>query len=104
MAEKNPGRELALDRPPEAYPWIMQYMNIGKVSGITVVADVIREAKFLGLEELMNVAMHGNFYGWRCDKSVAEVGMRAKRRSIAHATGHMRTLVLGHYGKRLKFP
>eukprot|EP00285_Hemiselmis_virescens_P008845 CAMPEP_0173391448 /NCGR_PEP_ID=MMETSP1356-20130122/18388_1 /TAXON_ID=77927 ORGANISM="Hemiselmis virescens, Strain PCC157" /NCGR_SAMPLE_ID=MMETSP1356 /ASSEMBLY_ACC=CAM_ASM_000847 /LENGTH=472 /DNA_ID=CAMNT_0014349081 /DNA_START=50 /DNA_END=1467 /DNA_ORIENTATION=- len=71
-ATRSPGATLVLERDPTAYPFVMMYLNLGKVSGVTCVAQLVKEAKFLGLDELEQLATKGNFYSWRSGSAVVD--------------------------------
>uniref|UniRef100_A0A6T6XSZ5 Uncharacterized protein n=1 Tax=Hemiselmis tepida TaxID=464990 RepID=A0A6T6XSZ5_9CRYP len=69
-ARENPGREVRLSRPEEAvaaYVTIVRYLNMpqAKLSNVTDVGALCREARYLGLEELAARASQGNHLAWR---------------------------------------
>mmetsp|Transcript_6150 Transcript_6150/g.11922 ORF Transcript_6150/g.11922 Transcript_6150/m.11922 type:complete len:147 (-) Transcript_6150:135-575(-) len=96
MAQEHPGEELELDRPPDAYCFVMKYLNMGKVSGVTCVSELIKESKYLGLDELHYNLTMGNHFGWRCQKQLDlsnPIGHRSSKRMMPLTSN---TDMMGH--------
>eukprot|EP00284_Hemiselmis_tepida_P010874 CAMPEP_0174931514 /NCGR_PEP_ID=MMETSP1355-20121228/33921_1 /TAXON_ID=464990 /ORGANISM="Hemiselmis tepida, Strain CCMP443" /LENGTH=240 /DNA_ID=CAMNT_0016177875 /DNA_START=84 /DNA_END=802 /DNA_ORIENTATION=+ len=65
-AEANPGETITLNRSPTAYPFVMQWLNRGSITGVTCVKELTREARYLGLAELERMVAKGHFVvNWR---------------------------------------